>query len=1502
VDEFLARCRRGERPAPTEYAARHPDLADQIRELFPALQMLEDVRPAPQPAAGAPPPVGPLRRLGEYRIVREIGRGGMGVVYEAEQESLGRRVALKVLPPGALGDAQHVERFQREARAAARLHHTNIVPIFAVGEEGGTHYYVMQYIEGQPLDDVLAELRRLRAEADPRAGPEMSTTEVPSGDGPTSARVARSLWQGPFRPARPPDGGAAAGPDESPPPGQAAGASAPLPPGPGPPSGAAHSSGLLSDPQCPFAKRVAQLGVQVADALEYATEQGVLHRDIKPANLLLDVWGTVWLTDFGLAKATGTPDLTRPGDLVGTLRYLAPERFHGRADVRSDVYALGLTLYEMLALQPAFDGRDQAEVARQITTAAPPRLDRIDPRLPRDLVTIVHKAMAKDPGDRYQTAAALADDLRRFLDDRSIVARRTSLPEQAWRWCRRNPTMAALVAAVLALLLVATGGGVWLARQHAEGQAAAARRDEELRKEVGAALAQAAGFRKGFHFREARLLLEQAGERLEPAGPDDLRRQVDQAWADLDLAEHLDAARLQATTLDAHGYFAFFAAQRRYMAAFAEAGLGREGDDIAAVAARVRDSAVRAEIVAALDDWASITQDRARRPWLLAVARAADPDSSRDRLRQPELWQDGPRLARVADELRAAELSPQLATALGRVLIEGGGEAVPLLAAAQERFPQDFWINFELGLALYRARRWDEALSCYRAALALRPETSVVHINLGTALHHKGWLDEAIRHYQQAIRLGPKFALAYNNIGEALRDKGRLDEAIDHYQEAIRIDPKYALAYGNLADALREKGLLEEAIDHYQQALQLDPKWVVAHNNLGVALRARGRLEEAIDHFQQAIRLDPKDALAHSNLGDALRIKGRLDEAIDQCQHAVRLDPKFALAYSNLGEALRARGRLDEGIGYLQQALWLDPESVLAHNNLGVALQSKGRLDEAIGHYHHAIRLDPKDAMAYSNLADALRDKGRLDEAIDHYQQSLRLDPKLAAAHLKLADALQAKGRLDEAIDHFQQALQLGPKSAAAHLRLADALQAKGRLDEAIGHYQESLRLDPESVVAHNNLGFALRAKGRLDEAIGHYQEATRLDPKSALAHNNLGVGLQAKGRLDEAIDQYQQALGLDPEFALAHNNLGLTLQAKGRYAEAIGHFQEAAWLEPKSDVAYRNLDSCLYAAAYASVRAATGQGPETVPLGEPERAGRRRQALDWLRARLELRAKLRKDGKVMGSWLTTWQTDPALAGVRDPEALAKLPDAERAEWQQFWKDVAALLAADPLEQGRVFAARRDWAKAADCYARALEHGATDHGHVWFEYAAVLLLSGDRPGYAKACARMVERCGKASDLRAYHVARACTLAPDAVADPSLPGKLAEEELKAKEFWSLTEKGALHYRAGRFNQAVPLFERSLRADPKFGRAVVNWLWLALAEQRLGNAEEARRWLTKAQAWLDQYGDGLPARADEKQGLHLHNWLEAHILRAEAEALLGTGPAQPTEPDPTAPSKK
>ncbi len=307
-------------------------------------------------------------------------------------------------------------------------------------------------------------------------------------------------------------------------------------------------------------------------------------------------------------------------------------------------------------------------------------------------------------------------------------------------------------------------------------------------------------------------------------------------------------------------------------------------------------------------------------------------------------------------------------------------------------------------------------------------------------------------------------------------------------------------------------------------------------------------------------------------------------------------------------------------------------------------------------------------------------------------------------------------------------------------------------------------------------------------------------------------------------------------------------------------------------------------------MRVADGQGSEKGRLAEPERAGKRRQALAWFRADLELMTRLRNEGKAVNPALVTWQTDPALAGLHDTAGLAKLPAAEREDWRRLWAEVDAWLAADPRAQGRAFAARRDWARAADSYTRAIaiKGGPKNDGHFGFEHAALSLLSGDRARYAQTCAHMIETSGKPGGPRAYHVARACTLAPDSVADPSLPGRLAERELKGSDgqFWSLTEQGALAYRDGRYREAVPLFERSLEGDSKPGRALVNWLWLALTHQRLGKSEEARRWLEKSQRWLDQYRDGMPARAEEELELHFHNWLEAHVPRREAEALIAS----------------
>jgi WD40 repeat protein/tetratricopeptide (TPR) repeat protein/serine/threonine protein kinase len=432
AQEFVERYRDGERPSLSEYAERHPELAGQIRELFPTLAVMEEfgsVGAAPTDCGANSKHI--PERLGEYRILREVGRGGMGVVYEAVQESLGRHVALKVLPiRGAVPEKQR-ERFRREAKTAANLHHTNIVPVFGVGEAEGVHFYAMQFIHGQGLDAVLEEVRRLRArmgESSPTGTPTALTASLAAGlvsgfemkrsaTRTDPAVLTRSTHVGSTSAIVGKTGESASGAD--------------------------------------YYRSVARIGLQVADALVHAHAQGVLHRDVKPSNLLLDARGSVWVTDFGLAKMEGSDELTTPGDIVGTLRYMPPERFGGQDDLRGDVYGLGLTLYEMLALRPAFDAPDRARLLEQVRNGEVPNPRHMDPRVPRDLETVVLKAAAREPRDRYPTAVELAADLGRFLADRPVLARRVSWPEQARRWCRRNRAVAALAAGVFLSLALA---------------------------------------------------------------------------------------------------------------------------------------------------------------------------------------------------------------------------------------------------------------------------------------------------------------------------------------------------------------------------------------------------------------------------------------------------------------------------------------------------------------------------------------------------------------------------------------------------------------------------------------------------------------------------------------------------------------------------------------------------------------------------------------------------------------------------------------------------------------------------------------------------------------------------------------------------------------------------------------------------------------------------------------------------------------------------------------
>lgn len=460
TDAYLESLHRGEQPEVEAFARRYPTISSILRELLPAVQVMHRAGSSSTPTAPAAPIASASGQVGDFRLIREVGRGGMGVVYEAEQISLGRRVALKVLPMAAALDPRQLQRFRMEAQAAAHLHHSHIVPIYSVGCDQGIYYYAMQFVEGRSLDEVVSQLRQEHEAARARTivGP-VSRFDAHETLTRNAAQTIRSV---------------------------------------------------RSDS---YFRSVAEMGIQIAEALEYAHGMGVVHRDIKPANLLVDQQGSVFVADFGLAQLRDAPGVTMTGDLVGTLRYMSPEQAlaqRGVVDHRTDIYSLGATLYEMLTLAPACDGPDRAALLRQITEHDPILPRRLNPALPADLETIILKSLAKEPARRYPTAKELADDLRRYLEHRPIQARRPSPRERLAKWARRHR---GLVTAATVLLIFATigfaGSTALITREQWKTQAALDRlasEQDRTRKAFEAEAAQRARYEQSL--RQARAAVD----------------------------------------------------------------------------------------------------------------------------------------------------------------------------------------------------------------------------------------------------------------------------------------------------------------------------------------------------------------------------------------------------------------------------------------------------------------------------------------------------------------------------------------------------------------------------------------------------------------------------------------------------------------------------------------------------------------------------------------------------------------------------------------------------------------------------------------------------------------------------------------------------------------------------------------------------------------------------------------------------------------------------------
>ncbi|MHC4133846.1 MAG: protein kinase domain-containing protein [Planctomycetota bacterium] len=1042
---------RGSEDKPEDLIRSHPELAEELRSQFAVLGLIDRAFPHAESVPEGLPEI-----VADYRLVREIGRGGMGVVYEAEQVSMERRVALKVLSVGITGSTHAVKRFQREAKAAGRLHHTNIVPIYGMGQHAGYWYYAMELVQGAPLGRVIAEMRNRSARPT-----EESLAHLAISDAPPSRETADLIGTGTGERA--------------------------------------------------YFVRIAEMFAGVADALDLVHQEGVVHRDLKPSNLMLDADAVLKIVDFGLARLDDAdgPSMTMTGDLLGTPAYMSPEQAMAKriqVDHRTDLYSLGAVIYELLTLKPPFEGRNLHELCSQIITKDPVLPRRANRHIPTDLETIVMKAMEKDRDKRYQTAAELARDLRRFADGVAIHARRIGLWGRAWRRVRRHKVRASLSAAIL---LLSAAGGFLALRWTEEAEHRRALEYDKLVAEgedaFGASAASETWIRS--HARRdgrAAALFARAIE-IDPARPEAywLRaltpgRSLAERLSDIDAAcarglSEGTGHRFRTWLLILEGH-AKQAAEENRLASEAGESSPQDAYVLACLASWNGDHGQAREQLTRLIDGGN-----ARRSLRLLARR-----------RRAQFRKEAGDYGGALDDLQAV-----------RALGDDGIRTRIAIAS--------LWR--QLGNGAFAEAQFSEALGSMAGATAWDDLCRSVR-----RANEWDWFDQAT---EAAFESHPRSAWILMSRAIALQRGGNGTDACDLAGRAVEIEPDDHALQEARARILLDAGLSTEAEVAIEKALALNPNCPGGRYLQGLVFERFERWEDGLRAFSRCLELEPGNSWAHHNHGVMLCHLNNPRAALDSFDRTLELlsnrnakDPANALAHKSRGLAFVALRDFAGARAAFERALELDPGRLDARLDLCHALTRLDEHTEADKAAALALELAPDNAAAHYCRAQTLWKLHGAEKAAPHFVKAFELDPTRFGADPAIGWALAENGRVKDALQVFERALAIHGDDPSIHRHRGATLLKLGRHRDALAAFDRALACGFKNPNLMNEVAWfratspdpTLRNAAR---AVALAQEATKLLPNDGAVWNTLGVALWRAGKWREAIPALKKSMEL---------------------------------------------------------------------------------------------------------------------------------------------------------------------------------------------------------------------------------------------------------------------------------------------------------------------------------------------------------------------------------------